>query len=403
MDKVTTDTSQYVYTPDLEEAEELLDYRGHVVLCGPPGCGKSTLGLALLGRSKKKGFTPHIITTLEGLNSTDLKTSFTRGGAVLLLDGTLGTVRVDRRQHDLWTAERPGLMELVDHGRCRLIITLYPHVLREMMQLEGGAHSPMTNRSLAMQAGNTLDSEVKEQGLNFHLEELQLDQAEHSKVVETVLQTDRSGPGFPWCCHCLTQHWSSYKDLALFSAPEETQALLFDKMVTHPIHGRRFAAVLALTLWEFHDFLHRPGQAQPELTSLDFDAFSDDQLAEYADVLRGSVLTEDGKNYISRVLYNAAALAVGRSSRLPTMLRACDVKFLVQHVQTTQVAKGRTVWKRSLLQRFRRQQIYRLLTQQMYRFPTQQVHRILAQQVHRILMQQMHRVWTQQMHRFLKQ
>ena len=126
VDEVTIDsnTSQCVSTPDLEEAEELLEETGHVVLCGPPGCGKSTLGLALLGRSKKKGFTPHIITTLERLNSTDLKTSFTRGGAVLLLDGTLGTVRVDRRQHDLWTAKRPGLMELVDHGRCRLIITL---------------------------------------------------------------------------------------------------------------------------------------------------------------------------------------------------------------------------------------------------------------------------------------
>ena len=222
-----------------------------MVLCGPPGCGKSTLGLALLGRCKKKGFTPHIITTLKGLNSTDLKTSFTKGGAVLLLDGTLGTVRVDRRQHDLWTAKRPGLMELVDQGRCRLIITLYPHMLREMMQLEGGAHSPMANRSLAVQMGKTLDPEVKAHMLNFHLEELQLDQAEHNKVVETVLQTDRSGPGFPLCCHRLAQHWSSYKDLALFSAPEETHFLLFDKMVTHPIHGRRFAAVLALTMRGF--------------------------------------------------------------------------------------------------------------------------------------------------------
>ena len=94
----------------------------------------------------------------------------------------------------------------------------------------------------------------------------------------------------------------------------------------------RLAAVLALTMRGFHDFLHRPGQAQPELTRLGFDAFSDDQLAEYADVLRDSILTENGKNFARRVLYDAAALALGRSFRLPTMLKACDLTFLVQHV-----------------------------------------------------------------------
>ena len=334
---IDSETSQCVNTLDLQDAEELLKETGQVVLCGPPGCGKSTLALALLRRSKDQGFTPHIITTLMELNSADIKRSVTSGHTVLLFDGTLGEVRVDRRQHDLWTAKRPGLMELVDQGRCRLIITLYPHVLREVRQLERGAHSPLSDRSLAVQVESTLDPEVKEQMLVFHLEERQMSEAEHRKVVQTVLQTDRSGPGFPWCCHRLAQHWSSYKDLALFSAPEESQALLFDKMVTHPIHGRRFAAVLALTMQGFHGFLHRPGQAQPELTRLGFDAFSDDQLAEYTDVLRGSVLTEDGKNYASRVLYDAAALALGRSFRLPTMLRACDVKFFLQHVRTTQI------------------------------------------------------------------
>ena len=327
-------TSQCVCTAYLQEAEELLKETGKVVLCGPPGCGKSTLALALLGRSKEQGFTPHIITTLKDLNSTDIKTSFTTGGAVLLLDGTLGTVRVDRRQHDLWTAKWPGLMELVDQGYCRLIITLYPHVLREVGRLEGGIHSLLSDRSLVVQVA-LLKPGVKKQMLNYHLQKLQLAETEHRKVVETVLQTDMSGPGFPWCCHHLVLQWSSFKDLAIFSAPEETHFLLLGKMVTHLTYGRLFAAVLALTMRGFHSFLHRPGQAQSELTRLGFDAFSDDQLAEYADVLRGSVLTEDGKNYASRVLYDAAALALGRSFRLPTMLKACDVKFLVQHVQTT--------------------------------------------------------------------
>ena len=372
-------TAQCVNTPDLEEAEELLEDRGQVILSGPPGCGKTTLALALLRKCREQGFTPHIISKLEKLDSTDIKTSVASGLTAFLLDGTLGRVRMDRQQHELWAEKRPGLMELVDQGRCRLIITLYPHVLRELRELESGIHSPLPDRSLVVQVGSTLDVDLKEKMLDFHLKKLQLGDDEYEQVVQTVLQTDSSGRGFPWCCQQLVKHWSTSKDTAIFSAPEETHALLFKEMVIHPTHSRLFAGVLALMMRGFHNFLHAsrytvslgllawltdtldylqarsrsvtwlaemlslqdlPRHVQPELARLGFDAFSDDQLAEYADVLRGSILTEDGQDFASRVLYNAAALALGRSFRLPTMLRACDAKFLVERVRTRPV----TTW-----------------------------------------------------------
>ena len=77
---------------------------------------------------------------------------------------------------------------------------------------------------------------------------------------------------------------------------------------------------------------------QPVLRRLGFGNHSDDVLAAYADVLRGSILTETGEGFSSRVLYDAAALTVGRSFCITTMLRACDVTFLVQHMRTSVAA-----------------------------------------------------------------
>ena len=333
---IDKDTSQYVRTPDFDEAAELLEERGQVVLCGPPGCGKTTLANALLRECRDHGFNPYIISRLEKWDE-----DVAVGKSAVLLDCTLGTVRVDRQQYDLWRRMLPAVMAKVDKGYCRLIIALYPHVLREVRELEGGTDSPLREDCLLVQVGEGLDRPAREKMLHFHLQKLSLETDALKELTQTILQTDRSGRGFPWCCRYLVKHWQCSKDPAIFCAPEETQALLLKDMVAHDTHGERFAAVLALTMQGFHGFLNTPGRMKPILKHLGLGEHSDDVLAAYADVLRGSILTNTGEGFSSRVLYEASALAVGRSFRLPTMLRACDVAFLVHHMHTTVVTEER--------------------------------------------------------------
>ncbi|KAK7094362.1 hypothetical protein V1264_005937 [Littorina saxatilis] len=322
--------SQCMQTDDLEEASDILQETGRVILCGFPGTGKTTVGHALLRRCREKGFKPYILSKLEDWHAHigPGRRSF------VLIDGLMGVVRVNRQQYDEWTKILRNMLELIKSGDCRVVVTLYPHVLHELQQLETDSQSPLLDSSAVVRLmTEDLDTEVKRELLDFHLKQLPLQPSQQQEVVERIVQADTSGPAFLWCCRYLVDHWQAVEDPAnVFTSPAEANSVLLKQMCLHETHGDSFAAVFVLTMLGKGQFLETKVRAQVELFEHGFKGFFDDHLAKYEDILLGSVLASQGHRFISRVMYDAAGLALGRSFRLPTLIRVCDVTFLMQNL-----------------------------------------------------------------------
>ncbi|XP_076435297.1 uncharacterized protein LOC143275206 [Babylonia areolata] len=328
---IDSERSEYVRTHAMEEADYILKKAGCVILSGPPGCGKTFTAHALLRRFSSQGFKPYIFQQIGEWNShigQDRR-------SVVLLDGLFGEVWLNEEQHTRWENIMGCAMLLVKEGTCKLLITVYPHVLRQLQRVEK-SKSPLRDVNAVVHLPGTLPEHVKEKFLNFHLDKLHLETERQRRIVEEILDKDASGPVFPWCCDYMVNQWSSSEDpTAIFLTPAVAHAQLLTKMIEDKTHRTIFAAVFALTMKGVSHFLHNLSTAAPHLKELGFSNIDDDTLAKYEDVLHGYVLSEG--TFSSRVLYEAACLALGSFFRFPTMLRICDLPFLVQYVHTTVV------------------------------------------------------------------
>ncbi|XP_076454587.1 uncharacterized protein LOC143289488 [Babylonia areolata] len=344
---IDDEASLYVKTEDMDEALEVLEQRGRVVLCGPPGCGKTTLAKALLRRSRRDGFTPYVFTKVD-----DWHQHVAEGKqCAVLMDAVFGTVRLSEIQHDCWRSVLPSVLKLTGSGVCRLIVTVYPHVLRQLKKIEARSESPFVDGfSVVQLMQNSLSSNIKTSFINFHLEKLGLEPEKQRDLVERILQKDVSGPAFPWCSRQMILNWKSSENPSDITLnPAEAYVSLLQSMIWSGDCGDTFAAVLVLTMLNHGQFLLNPLQVQSQLQCLGLGSFSDESLERCAFLLKGFVLAETGHGFASRVMYEAAGLALGRSHYLPVLLKVCDRLFLVKYVRSTNMVSEYSVNVRSEL------------------------------------------------------
>ena len=340
---IERENTEFVQTPDLDEAEEVMEKYGLVILCGPPGSGKTTVGNALLRYCSDRGSSSIIISDLKDWH---VHVGEGRRSAVLM-DGTLGEVCVEPTQYLQWRSLVSSLLTLIERGYCRLVLTIYPHILRKLRDFDEFTASPLLDRKAEVQLMHTrLENNDKTCLLKSHLKQLHLEPLRQQQLIEDILHRDESGSAFLWCCRQMLRKWTVLTDpAAVFTAPAFAYVPLLKRLLHDKQHGsEHLAAVLALSMLEVKHFIHEKELVRNHLQKLEFsNTLSVDLLADCADNLKGLVLDPHGKGFVSRTLYEAAGLVLGHSFRLPLLLAVCDIKFLVHYVHSQKTITGLSI------------------------------------------------------------
>lgn len=293
------DDKVLVSTADLNKAVDILHEHGRLIICGPPGSGKTRVADGAQKVMNQEGYISRSsifsMTTCHTHLEHILKSSHRY---VCVEDNNSGYLRLNRNaylqcinfvllSHELWDRPPPG----PEVRSSVLIITIYPHILKEMQMLDETSVLPLAD----------------------------------PKVVLHLTQDP------------LLPHLPFKPDLHRY-------ALLLVEMLRHE-HGRPpLCALLTLTMQGQGDFLKDPTDTWNKIQAFNFLRVSVYQVAELADYLKGFFLKETGIGFVDRFMYEAVGLALGRSYALLLVLQVCDTQFFAEYVRMDPDAKTKSTY-----------------------------------------------------------
>ena len=248
-----------------------------------------------------KGYTPkdqleenHVCKALHNTMEPGTEDKY---GFITLMDGLLGSTRLRRDIYQtcmdyifttqrLWDRPRPHPA----HFPSLLIITVCPHILKEVKVMDEGAMVPLADPEVIL-----------------------------------LMTQDPTSPCLP------------------FSPTLETYVRLITGMVKDEQYREVVVTVLTLVMNGVGNFLRDPEYTCKKVSSLGLKEASCFRLAELENFLRGILLKEEGVGFLNRTMYDAAGLAIGKNYSQDMTMSVCDPLFAAKHVRFDRESSSRSM------------------------------------------------------------
>ncbi|KAL8563472.1 hypothetical protein ACOMHN_011951 [Nucella lapillus] len=132
--EMDVDSEVFIRTAVMDEAQEVLEESSLVVLTGPPRCGKTILGRALLRSADHNRWTCCTITCVSEWRK------WVGGGqrVMVFLDEVFGHWKMNLTEVEAWKSALEGMEKWRREGGVKLIFTLTPTVLRSLRKMLPG-------------------------------------------------------------------------------------------------------------------------------------------------------------------------------------------------------------------------------------------------------------------------
>ncbi|XP_070178747.1 uncharacterized protein [Littorina saxatilis] len=263
----------------------------------------------------------------------------------VLLDGVWGEGRLQGDWWQTWGPLLQSLPQLMSQRKCVLVVTVYMHILKEIESADKTQDLLHHLPTVDLGSADPFSAKEKELMLINHVTHLNLSLDSH--MLHDVIERDISGPFFPWYCEQLARqlrdktayHGNAEAGVSradVFSSTALAYVGFFRAVVEDADSWRDLVPLLVLVMNGQSDVIGHVEDALTELSSLgvECEAGGVSTLPQLSLFLRGSVLSKDGEQFLTRDVYLGLGLALYAAGCTKLLLRACDGLFLVNHVTT---------------------------------------------------------------------